>query len=160
MGNITQSMKDGTKVFTDTFGPGGTFEVLFRDTMIRGITNQVNKLLLDKDALIPSELFNLLSMLQKEVGYVWGEAIILAMKSVKEVQTFLQDKVVPFLEKTWDKNKWDIITMFIILNPLAFIGFVISFSIFLLTVYYVLLKKVFHPLFSMLIGKYIFKIPK
>lgn len=160
MGNITQTMSNGAKVFTNTFGPGGAFDTLFRDTMITGITNQVNKLLLDKDAVIPTQLFNLLDVLQTNVGTAWGTASREALEKLKDVNGFLQKKVVPFLEKTWEKNKWDIITLFIVLNPIAFIGFIVSFAFTLLIVYYILLKKVFHPLFSMLIGKYIFKNPK
>lgn len=160
MGNTTQAMSNGAKVFTDTFGPGGAFDTLFRDTMIKGITNQVNKLLLDKDAVIPKELFNLMDLLQKNVGYAWSKSSKEALETFKDVSNFLQNKVVPFLERTWETNKWDIITMFIVLNPIAFIGFVLSFASFLLTVYYILLKKVIHPLVSVMIGKYIFKNPK
>lgn len=158
MGNtsIKQTMSSGAKAFTDTFSPGGAFDVLFRDTMIKGITNQTNILLLSENAVIPTEIFSILDSLEENVGKAWSKTITEALEELKDINGFLQNTVVPFLERTWETNKWSIIAMFILLNPIAFIGFILSFASFLFTSYYIILKTVIHPLFSTLIGNYIF----
>ena len=46
MGNSMETdFKNASKVFTGTFGPNGTFDVLFRVKMITGIKNQIDSLL-------------------------------------------------------------------------------------------------------------------
>jgi hypothetical protein len=156
MGNTTQTMSSGAKAFTDTFGPGGTFDVLFRDTMIKGITNQANKLLISEDAVMPSALFSVLETIQKNVAYAWSKSLKEMIETFKDVNGFLQNTLIPFLERTWATNKWEIIGLFIILNPIAFISFAITLTSVLLRVYFLLVRLIIHPIVSMVFHKIFF----
>jgi hypothetical protein len=153
--NVESSFKAGASTFTDTFKTGGAFDTLFRVKMIQGIENQINSLLLNPDASIPKDVMKLLNFLKDEVGSAWGESVKLALQSGQDVQKFTKS-VSSYLDKVWEKDKWSIIAIFILLNPFAFIGFAMTLLSISITVYFFLMKRLFHPIVSRFFRKFLF----
>jgi hypothetical protein len=156
MGNADSSFRGGARVFTDTFKSGGAFDTLFRVKMVKGIENQINSLLLNKDATIPKDVMLLLNTLQTGVGEAWGTSIKAVMKTAQDAQK-VANSVGTYLDKVWDKEKWNIIALFIILNPFAFISFAIPLLSFTIMLYFFLMKRIFHPIVTRFFRHIIFK---
>lgn len=156
MGNAGSAFKDGAKVFTGTFSPGGVFDTLFRVKMVKGIENQINTLLLNDDATIPKEGMAFLNTVQTTIGQAWGTSIREVLKTAQDVQK-VSKSVGAYLDKVWDKEKWNIIALFIILNPFAFISFAIPLISFTIMLYFFLMKRIFHPIITRFFRHIIFK---
>ena len=156
MGNAGSAFKSGAKVFTDTFSSGGTFDTLFRVKMVKGIENQINTLLLNDDATIPKEGMAFLNTVQTTLGSAWGTSIRGLLKTSQDAQKVAKS-VGTYLDKVWDKEKWNIIALFIVLNPFAFITFVINLLWFSLMLYFFLMKRIFHPIVTRFFRHVVFK---
>jgi hypothetical protein len=133
-----------------------TISETFTVTLPNGVTNTFNEHLFKQNSTIRKGMSTAINGVISTGKTTFGTMSNTFISLMKDTQKFT-NKFSGYLEREWNKNKWNILTMFIALNPVALLAFVVGAVSFILFVYYILLKMVFHPIFSRIIGKYIFK---
>jgi hypothetical protein len=152
MGNFIETLNNfnGLKFFS-------YIDEFFRKTMINKITSSFNEHLYKEGSTLRRSMKKTIDVVIKEGEKTFGDLAGQAEDYIMESARNFDKVLVPYLEKEWQRNKWTIIGIFIALNPIAAIAFVISATFTLIFIYYLLLKYLIHPLMSTIFHKYIFK---
>jgi hypothetical protein len=92
--------------------------------------------------------------------YFWfGSYIQLAIYIWNETKILPKEKVIEILRTIWNKSKWSILGLYILLNPIALLSFAITSLFLVILVIIALIVFVLHPIHAKLFSKML-KVPK